>query len=447
MKNLKVSIIIRTKNEERWIGHCLKAIFNQNYNNYEVIIVDNISDDGTLKKISSYNVKLVEIEKYTHGKALNLGIENSNGEILVIISGHCIPTNKEWLNNLVKEFNNDNIAGVYGRQMPMSFSSPQTKRDLLITFGLDKKIQIKDSFFHNANSAIKREVWEKNKFDETVTNIEDRVWASQVIKIGYNIIYTPDATVYHYHGIHHDNDINRVRRTAHVISSHDFLMEGSLNINNLHIVCIIPIKNTLLKKFGDKSFLDHTFNYVQKNTCINKTLLLTDSEEIADYAKSYNIETPFIRDTADSDQMVDLKMVYGKYYEKLEDALELKPDLILSIEPTYMFRSKDLIEKLIQCLLDGGYDTVLPINKHYNWVWSNNNGDLKRIDTDLPRHMKDPTIYGLKGLAVVTHPEYLRKGEILGQNVGMVEIEENIQALEIRSRTELNNMKSLLSKI
>ena len=37
----------------------------------------------------------------------------------------------------------------------MSFSSPSDKRDLLLVFGLDRKIQEKDSFFHNANSIIK----------------------------------------------------------------------------------------------------------------------------------------------------------------------------------------------------------------------------------------------------------------------------------------------------
>ena len=41
MKNQMVSIIIRTKNEERWINYCLKSIFDQTYKNFEIIIVDN----------------------------------------------------------------------------------------------------------------------------------------------------------------------------------------------------------------------------------------------------------------------------------------------------------------------------------------------------------------------------------------------------------------------
>ena len=41
----KISIIVRTKNEERWIGHCLKSIFEQKYESFEVILVDNCSTD------------------------------------------------------------------------------------------------------------------------------------------------------------------------------------------------------------------------------------------------------------------------------------------------------------------------------------------------------------------------------------------------------------------
>ena len=67
MKSKKVSIIIRTKNEERWIGRCLESIFKQNYKNFEVIIVDNESTDKTLEKLNfiSKKHKSIKILKNT----------------------------------------------------------------------------------------------------------------------------------------------------------------------------------------------------------------------------------------------------------------------------------------------------------------------------------------------------------------------------------------------
>ena len=157
----KVSIIVRTKNEEKWISLCLGAIRKQRYNNFEIILVDNNSTDKTIEKAKIFDVKLVHIDDFIPGKAINDGIRASDGEYIVCISGHCIPTNEFWLEKIVADLNDQEIGGVYGRQEPMSFTNPLDKRDLLTVFGLDKKIQIKDYFFHNANSAFRREVREK----------------------------------------------------------------------------------------------------------------------------------------------------------------------------------------------------------------------------------------------------------------------------------------------
>lgn len=52
-----VSIIIRTKSEERWISSCLDAVYSQNYKSFEVIVVDNESSDKTIEKVLQYRVK------------------------------------------------------------------------------------------------------------------------------------------------------------------------------------------------------------------------------------------------------------------------------------------------------------------------------------------------------------------------------------------------------
>ena len=80
-----------------------------------------------------------------------------------------IPKNNLWLEKLIEPLVNDKtqlLAGVYGRQEPLSSSSALDKRDLTVVFGLDERIQKKDSFFHNANSAIPRKIWDKFPFDE-----------------------------------------------------------------------------------------------------------------------------------------------------------------------------------------------------------------------------------------------------------------------------------------
>ena len=103
---IDISIIIRTKNEERWIGHCLKSVFSQEIDNFEVIIVDNNSSDNTLAIAKRYPVKtVVNIDKFAPGKAINDGIRASSGKFIVCLSAHCIPKRTDWLLNLLKNLN------------------------------------------------------------------------------------------------------------------------------------------------------------------------------------------------------------------------------------------------------------------------------------------------------------------------------------------------------
>jgi rhamnosyltransferase len=143
----KASIIIRTRNEERWIRSCLEAVFGQEFNDLEVVLVDNQSTDRTLEISRKFDVRVVEHRtKYYPGQALNEGIRNSTGDLLVMLSGHCIPTNPRWLEKLLSHFGDDHLAGVYGRQEPLPFTSDRDKRDLWTIFQLDRKVQTTDCF-------------------------------------------------------------------------------------------------------------------------------------------------------------------------------------------------------------------------------------------------------------------------------------------------------------
>ena len=80
-----------------------------------------------------------------------------------------MPKDTDWLTRLLDNFKDDpKLAGVYGRQLPVSFTDPVDKRDLLIVFGQDRRVQVKDYFFHNASSMLRRDVWDAFPFDEEV---------------------------------------------------------------------------------------------------------------------------------------------------------------------------------------------------------------------------------------------------------------------------------------
>ena len=272
---LDIAIIIRTKNESRWIGFCLSAISRQNFSNYKVVIVDNCSDDSTLEICNSFNCKIVNYSsvnsKYKPGQALNIGINSIDAKAYVFLSAHCIPKTNNWLAELWEDlFSSNQFAAAYGRQIPMAYSSDQVKRDLALIFSNDSRIQSKDPFFHNANSIIKSEWLKPDLFNEDLSNIEDREWAAKILTKKGKIFYSARSEVFHYHGLNHSDD-SRLSRTTRIIEEIsqsyndelkddlDFGFDYFLSIRHQtnkesYDFQIIQIKYTLLNLLKNKSF-------------------------------------------------------------------------------------------------------------------------------------------------------------------------------------------------
>ena len=444
--NKLVSIIIRTKNEERWIVPCLKSIFSQTYKNFEIIIVDNCSTDKTIEKAKQFKIsKILKIKKFFPGKAINMGIKSSRGDYVVTLSAHAIPTNNLWLEKFVKAIEEDEkFAGVYGRQEPMSFSSPSDKRDMLLVFGLDRKYQIKDSFFHNANSIIRRTAWNTISFDENVTNIEDRIWAQEVIDKNYKIMYEPEASVYHYHGIHQDSNVKRLKNVVKIIESKQKNYRiGKLNPKKIKIISIIPVRGETQKLYG-KPQIFYTIKAAKKSKFIDDIFVSTDSKKTAKIAKSLGAKCPFIRPVNLSGRHVSINMVQKYSLEKIEKKGVLA-DLVVHLEETFPFRSYEIIDEMIMRLLQDGYDTVIAARKEAGSMWyEEDNKSFRRIDKgDIPREFKENTFIGLQGLCCVTHPEFIRKNRLLGKRIGLFEIKNKLTGFEVRNKID----KSIAEKV
>ena len=451
MKNKPlVSIIIRTKNEERWINSCLDSIYNQTYKNFEIILVDNLSSDKTVEKAKQKSVKkIVFIKNYLPGKALNLGIEKSEGKFIVCLSAHCIPVNSVWLNNLVKAIEEDKTyAGVYGRQEPMSFSTDSDKRDLMLVFGLDRKIQIKDSFFHNANSIIRKECWDKKNFDSKITNIEDRIWAKEMLKLNYKILYEPSARVSHFHGIHQNGNQERLTNVVNIIQNELPIENNSYDVaKKLKIIAVVPVRGDTISING-KPLLCFTLDNAKKSKFLDKIFVSTDSQYTSQIAKENGAECPFIRPSDYSLPHVNLETVQ-KYSLEMIEKNNYFPDLIVHLQETFPFRHDQLIDDMILSLLENGYDSVIASKREPGWIWKESeNGDFQRIDSgDIPRDFKQSSFIGLHGCGCVTYPEYIRNNKILGNKIGMLKVKHPLAAFEIRNEEQSKVLSNHLNNL
>ncbi|MCP3851083.1 MAG: glycosyltransferase [Gammaproteobacteria bacterium] len=198
-----VSIIIRTYNEQKYLDELLQSIKKQQCEDvkYEIILVDSGSTDDTLNIAKNHTCRITNInkEEFTFGRSLNIGCQFSQGEILVFISGHCIPLSREWLVNLIKPIINQTAVYTYGRQVGNKNTKFSEHQVFSKYYSTKSKIPQDDFFCNNANSALLKEQWIKTPYCESLTGLEDMYLAQELVKKGQKIAYVANSEVVHIH--------------------------------------------------------------------------------------------------------------------------------------------------------------------------------------------------------------------------------------------------------
>jgi glycosyltransferase involved in cell wall biosynthesis len=189
-----VSIIIPTYNEEKNLENTLKAIRNQDYKNYEIIVSDSKSKDETRKIAKKYDAKVVVDEKRGMGAGRNFGARFARGDILVFIDADTkMMTNT--LSEIVKSFSKKRVVGVTCPVIP----SKPTIKNLAIYLGYNNlvKVSIKSKKPHVGGMCvayIKKYFFDSGGFDENLQAYEDVSISLKISKFG-KLFYTEKTFV------------------------------------------------------------------------------------------------------------------------------------------------------------------------------------------------------------------------------------------------------------
>lgn len=199
---MRASIVIRTLNEARHLGDLMAMIARQETaHEVETVLVDSGSTDGTLDIAARHGARIVHIAKrdFSFGRSLNLGCQAATGEILVFISGHCVPVATDWLAALCQPIADGTVAYSYGRQIGDDDSN-YSERRIFAKYFPEASAVPQDGFFcNNANAALARPVWQTAPFDEELTGLEDMELAKRLVGRGHRVGYVAEAPVFHHH--------------------------------------------------------------------------------------------------------------------------------------------------------------------------------------------------------------------------------------------------------
>lgn len=113
LKKPKVSVVVPAHNEEESLAATLRAVLDQDYKDFEVIVVDNASTDKTQEIAREFPVKTVREEKKGLLHARERGRIEASGDIIVQMDADCLP-DSGWLSRGAAHFENPRIVAVAG---------------------------------------------------------------------------------------------------------------------------------------------------------------------------------------------------------------------------------------------------------------------------------------------------------------------------------------------
>ena len=201
-----VSIIVPTYNEEKFIKDCIESIFDQDYKDFEVLVVDGMSKDGTREILQNYEVKVLDNPKRIKPCALNIGIKHAHGEIIMVMDAHA-DYSKDYVSKCVEsltKYKADNVGGtVKTSPAKDSIIAKAIAISLSHMFGAGSafrkgvsKPQIVDTVF---GGCFKKEVFEKiGLFNENLIRSQDMEFNLRLQKAGGKILLVPNIVSYYY---------------------------------------------------------------------------------------------------------------------------------------------------------------------------------------------------------------------------------------------------------
>lgn len=179
----KVSVIITTKNEEKYLERCLKAVRNQTYKNLEIVVSDACSTDSTIDIAKKYADRVV-VKKTNIPQGRNFGAKFASGEVLVFLDADTI-LNPLWVERAVNDLNEFSMS--VGRLI----SSERNLKASLVSLLWGSLLPLLSTILLHpysstpAGFAVRRDVFEKvGGYWESQVILDDVLFIMKVRKVG-----------------------------------------------------------------------------------------------------------------------------------------------------------------------------------------------------------------------------------------------------------------------
>lgn len=243
----KVSIIIVNYNGKELLQKCLDSLLKVNYDNFEIILVDNNSTDGTVEFITKNYPSLIIIKLDSNkgfAEPNNVAAKISKGKYLLFLNNDTVVT-PNFISEMVKVMETDKKIAICQSLLLKPDGSVDSSGDFIDHLGVvyNSKTKIDEirevSSAKGASMLVRSDIFEKldgfdQKFFITFEDV-DLCWRSWIL--GYRVLIIPTSIVYHEGGI-------TIKKIKSEIAFHGFKNQLAMKITNFEP--ILAMRNMML---------------------------------------------------------------------------------------------------------------------------------------------------------------------------------------------------------
>lgn len=206
----------------------------------------------------------------------------------------------------------------------------------------------------------------------------------------------------------------------------------------------IPLKN--IREVGGKPLVAWVIEACLEAESVDRTVVSTDHEEIAEVARRWGAEVPFMRPAEFSGDRVTLDPVIYHAVTALEEQDGAPIDVVLTVQPTNPTLRPATLENAIETLIEGGYDSVLTLRETRHLYWRKVDGQFEAMFPErLNRQQLDPLYYET-GVVFASRRSIITPNNRLGTNIGHIVLPDE-EALDIDTETDLKLAELVIEQL
>ena len=450
-----ISVYITNHNYGKYLKQSVESVLNQSFKDFELIIIDDGSNDSSKKILKNYEKNPLIKVIYQKNKGLtisnNIAIKLAQGEYIVRLDADDY-FHKDALKNLLTGFNDSEIGMVFGDWYDIDENGDLIERKKRHNF--QKEVTLYDQPAHGACTMFRKKCLIKiDGYDESITRQDGyELWLRFIRNFKVNNINIP---IFYYR--QHFQSLTKDEKK--LLNVRAEILENHANKYSLKkkkkFFAIVPIRGSEIDsrskpflKLNGKNLIDYTIDELIKSENLSLIIITTPSVEVIKYvSKKYkNNKIKIVKRSKESSRInFSLNQTVNDCIKIIKDIELYDSFFITSIETP--FKRSELIDSAINTKIIFNVDSVIGLRSFDRTIYNHNgNGmvPLNKQKSKLKLERKQNYV-AIPGFSLRDLNDYKKTNSLSGKKIGHVIFDQEA-SLFLNSKLDLVFAEAILRK-